>query len=456
MQAAFQKHLVEKFPFLKGKKILVAISGGIDSVVLTQLLFNLNFDVSLAHCNFQLRGKESDKDATFVKEFATNLTMPFFEKKFETELFAKKNNLSIQMAARNLRYQWFHEIIAKNRFDYVCTAHHADDNLETFLINFSRGTGLEGLTGIPEINKNVIRPLLGFTRKQIESYAHEKNLQWREDYTNAETKYLRNKLRHDIIPHLKELNSNFMDSFTKTTLNLQANRAIVLDKMKEFQQEVITQETHYAKYRIDPILKVRNPKAYLFELFQSYGFSEWDDVVALLQAQSGKQVVSKTHRLVKDRNFLLLSDIATNPKKEEAIEILESLNFITSDAFNLSIEPLSREEFNNENLIFADSYNNTVPKEIAENTIYVDKNILKFPLSVRKPEKGDYFYPLGMSGKKKLSKYLKDEKISILDKEKINLLCSKNEIVWVMGKRLDDRFKITENTTEILKFEIKS
>ena len=359
------------------------------------------------------------------------------------------------MAARDLRYKWFHQIIAKNRFDYVCTAHHADDNLETFLINFSRGTGLEGLTGIPEINKNVLRPLLVFSRTHIESYANEKDLQWREDYTNAETKYLRNKLRHDIIPQLKELNPNFMESFAKTTENLQANRAIVLDKMEEFHKEIIIQENHYTKYRIEPILKVSHPKAYLFELFQSFGFSEWDDVVSLLQAQSGKQVVSKTHRLVKDRNFLLLSDNATDPKKEEAIEILESLNSITSDALNLSIEPLSREEFNNENLIFADSYNNTVPKEISENIIYVDKNTLEFPLTVRKSEKGDYFYPLGMSGKKKLSKYLKDEKISILDKEKINLLCSKNEIVWVMGKRLDDRFKITENTTEILKFEIK-
>lgn len=455
MQAAFQKHLEEKFPFIKGKKILVAISGGIDSVVLTQLLYNLNFDVSLAHCNFQLRGKESDKDAAFVKEFAANLNLPFFETKFETEFFAKKNNLSIQMAARDLRYKWFHQIIAKNRFDYVCTAHHADDNLETFLINFSRGTGLEGLTGIPEINKNVLRPLLAFSRTHIESYANEKDLQWREDYTNAETKYLRNKLRHDIIPQLKELNPNFMESFAKTTENLQANRAIVLDKMEEFHTEIIIQENHYTKYRIEPILKVSHPKAYLFELFQSFGFSEWDDVVSLLQAQSGKQVVSKTHRLVKDRNFLLLSDNVTDPKKEEAIEILESLNSITSDALNLSIEPLSREEFNNENLIFADSYNNTIPKEISDNIIYVDKNTLEFPLTVRKFEKGDYFYPLGMSGKKKLSKYLKDEKISILDKEKTNLLCSKNEIVWVMGKRLDDRFKITENTTEILKFEIK-
>ncbi len=455
MQAAFQKHLVEKFPFLKGKKILVAISGGIDSVVLTQLLFNLNFDVSLAHCNFQLRGKESDKDATFVKEFATNLTMPFFEKKFETELFAKKNNLSIQMAARNLRYQWFHEIIAKNRFDYVCTAHHADDNLETFLINFSRGTGLEGLTGIPEINKNVIRPLLAFTRHQIETYAKEKNLQWREDYTNAETKYLRNKLRHDIIPKLKSLNPSFMDSFAKTRDNLQANRAIVLDKMEEFRQEISIQESHYTKYKIESILKTRHPKAYVFELFQSYGFSEYDDILALLEAQSGKQVVSKTHRLVKNRDYLLLSDIAINPKKEEAIEILENLTSISSHDFNMYIESLSREEFNNENLIFADSYSNTIPKEISDTIIYVDKNTLEFPLSVRKPEKGDYFYPLGMAGKKKLSKFLKDEKISILDKEKINLLCSKNEIVWVLGKRLDNRFKITENTTEILKFIIK-
>jgi tRNA(Ile)-lysidine synthase len=225
--------------------------------------------------------------------------------------------------------------------------------------------------------------------------------------------------------------------------------------MEEFRHAISIHETNYTKFKIEPFLKVSHPKAYLFEVFQTYGFSEWDDVVALLHSQSGKQVVSKTHRLVKDRNYLLLSAIETNPRKDEVLQILENLQSVSSSDFNLNIEALTREEFNNENLIFADSLSKTMPKEISNTSIYVDKNALEFPLSVRKPEKGDYFYPLGMSGRKKLSKFLKDEKISILDKEKINLLCSNNKIVWVIGKRLDDRFKITDDTTEILKFEIK-
>ena len=455
MQIAFQKHLNKKLPFLKGKKILVAISGGIDSVVLTNLLYDIGYPISLAHCNFQLRGKESDKDALFVKQLATQLKIPSYETTFETEAFAKKNNLSIQMAARELRYSWFLKIIMQHNFDYLCTAHHADDNLETFLINFTRGTGLEGLTGIPEINGNIVRPLLSFTRQDIEAYAEEKKLQWREDYTNVETKYLRNKLRHDIIPQFKSLNPSFLVSFAKTIENLQGNRAIVLDSMKEFRQEVVIPGAHYTKYKIEPILNVSHPKAFIYELFKTYGFKEWDDITALLTAQPGKQIVSKTHRLVKDREYLLLSNIASKPKKENTIEILETINLISCKNFNLRIESMSREEFNDENLLFADSYNYTIPKEVSDTIIYVDKNILEFPLTVRIPEKGDYFYPLGMSGKKKLSKFLKDEKISLLEKEKINLLCSNNTIVWVIGKRLDDRFKITENTTEILKFEME-
>lgn len=455
MQIAFQNHLKEKLPFLQGKKILVAISGGIDSVVLTHLFHDAGYSISLAHCNFQLRGKESEKDALFVRQLAIKLEIPLYETTFETEAFAKKNNLSIQMAARELRYAWFRKIIMQNNFSYVCTAHHADDNLETFLINFSRGTGLEGLTGIPEINENVVRPLLLFTRHQIEAYSKLKKLQWREDYTNAETKYLRNKLRHDMIPQLKSLNPNFMLSFAKTIDNLQGNRAIVLDRMEEFRKEIIVQETDYTKYKIEPILKVSHPKAYVYELFKSFGFTEWDDITALLNAQSGKQVVSKTHRLLKDREYLLLSDITLIPMREDRIEILKSINFISSKNFNLKMVSMSREEFNDENLIFADSFNNAIPREISDTIIYVDKNLLEFPLTVRMPKKGDYFIPLGMSGKKKLSKFLKDEKISLLEKEKINLLCSNNNIVWVIGKRLDDRFKITENTTEILKFEME-
>lgn len=455
LQDLFQKHLQENFPFLKGKKILIAISGGVDSVVLFQLLHNLHYQVALGHCNFQLRGEESNMDALFVRHLAARLETPFYETKFETETFAKTNNLSIQMAARDLRYKWFDEIMQQNNFDYLCTGHHADDNLETFLINFSRGTGLEGLTGIPAINKNIVRPLLPFTREQIDDFAKDFFLYWREDHTNIEIKYLRNKLRHEIIPQLKSLNSNFMNSFAKTLENLQANRIIVNDRISTISHEIITRTATCKKYKIEALKNLSHPKAYLYELLKSYGFTEWNDIVALLDAQPGKQILSKTHRLVKDRDFLLLTDICTNIIEEDIeIEIFESSDIIEIKDFDLKMITISREDFNNENLIFSDSMDSARQKNIMDTIVYVDKDTLEFPLIVRNHKKGDYFYPLGMTGKKKLSKFLKDEKFSLLDKEKIKLICSNNQIVWVIGKRLDNRFKITENTKEILKFEI--
>ena len=309
MISRFQDHMQQSFPFLKGKKLLVASSGGIDSMVLTDLLFKLDYQIAIAHCNFHLRGKESDLDEAFVIKSAKKLKIPYHVISFDTKGYAQQKNISIQMAARDLRYEWFEELLQKQDLHYLLTAHHADDNLETFLINFSRGTGLDGLTGIPAMNNKTIRTLLPFSRKEIEQYAKENNITWREDQSNKETKYLRNKLRHDIIPLLKELNPGFLESFNKTVDHLKGSTQILNDKIDELRKEVQTIDGDNLKFKIQNLRSLSNPKAYLFELLKEYGFTEWDDILLLLDAQTGKKVFSKTHQLLKDREYLIVSPL---------------------------------------------------------------------------------------------------------------------------------------------------
>lgn len=436
MLEKFQQHINLKFSFLKEKKLLIALSGGLDSVVLTHVLHKLNFDISLAHCNFNLRGIESDKDETFVENLGEKLDVKTFTSSFETEKYATENQLSTQVAARNLRYDWFEKLINLHLFDFVITAHHLDDNLETFLINLTRGTGLEGLTGIPEINHNIVRPFLIFSRDEIETYAKENKIEWREDKSNASTKYVRNKIRHQIVPILKEINPNLLDSFQKTSEHLQESQQIIDESIADFKKKVVEESDNgNLKIDIEKIQKTNNPKAYLYQLLKEFGFTEWNDVTNILTAQSGKEVVSKTHRLLKDRTFLLLA------KKEEqntnAVFLITEKTQEIKDPIHLKISTLS--EIENENA----------------DTIYIDKDKITFPLTLRKWQHGDYFYPKGMQGKKKISNYFKDEKFSLLDKENTWLLCTENKIIWIVGHRQDNRFSTDKNTAAIFRIALK-
>ena len=431
----FKNHIKQNLPFLKESKLLVAISGGVDSVVLTHLCKEANLDFALAHCNFSLRGNESDADESFVLELAEDLDVEVFIQNFDTESFAKNEKLSIQLAARQLRYDWFFELSEQLDFDYILTAHHADDNLETFLINLSRGTGLEGLKGIPEVNETIVRPLLSFSREDIEDYAKTNHLKWREDSSNASTKYLRNKLRHDVIPVLKDINPDVLTNFQNTLSHLNDSSAIVEDAVDSFlNKAIVTIDDNQISYKISEFEALNNSKAYLFEIFKDYGFTQWKDIENLLTAQSGKLVFSKTHQLLKDRDCLILSEISSE-ENNETVTILEDQNEIKLSNGILCIE--SVEEIG----------------ETDKSTIYIDKKTLKYPLTVRHWEKGDYFYPLGMQGKKKLSKFFKDEKLSLLDKQKTLLLCSGHQVVWVINHRADNRFKITKQTQDILKIK---
>ncbi|GAL61981.1 tRNA lysidine(34) synthetase TilS [Algibacter lectus] len=431
-----QNHINKNLAFLNESKILIAISGGIDSVVLTHLCHQLKLNIALAHCNFHLRGEESNGDEESVKQLAEQLGLEVFVQNFDTENYAKTNKQSIQIAARELRYNWFEDLANQLEFDYILTAHHADDNLETFLINFTRGTGLEGLTGIPEVNTIFVRPLLPFSSEAIEHYAKVNTIAWRDDRSNASTKYVRNKLRHNLIPILKEINPSLLQSFQTTLSNLNDTTDLVKDSVDNLlSKAIVSQDDDKTVFKISEFKSLRNPKAYLFEVFKDYGFTEWNDVLNLLDAESGKQLFSATYRLIKNREHLLLSEI--NNETEENILISKEEKQIES--------PFG--------LLFFDEADAIFGKRTE--VIYVDADTLEYPLILRKWEDGDFFHPLGMSGKKKISKYLKDEKLSLLDKEQVWVLCSNNAIVWVVNRRADNRFKVTENTKNILKITLQ-
>lgn len=426
----FKKHIEANFPFLKGKRLLVACSGGVDSVVLAHLCQKSGLDITLIHCNFGLRGAESDGDEDFVRRLAEQMGVEVLVKQFDTEAYVEKNRGSIQMAARELRYQWFQELLDNQVFDYVLTAHHADDSLETFLINLSRGTGMEGLMGIPEVNGKTIRPLLVFSQEEILQYTETENIAWREDSSNAASKYLRNKIRHEIVPKLKELHPAFLQSFMKTQTHLKQTNILVDNYVKEIRSRLFVSDGDSYRISTKELQKFQPVEFYLYGLFREYGFTEWGDVKHLLTAMSGKQVISKTHRLLKDREHLILSRLEEKPHK---VFYIYEKDFGSDLPMNLKMENV-----------------NTIEK-LGKNTIYLDKEKLNFPLVLRNWEKGDYFYPFGMMGRKKLSKFFKDEKMDVISKEKQWLLCSNNDIVWVVGRRADERFKVGDSTRQILR-----
>ena len=432
----FSKYIDKELAFIKDKKLLVAISGGLDSVVLAHLCAQLQLNISLVHCNFNLRGNESDEDESFVLQLAEDLELEVFVESFETETYAQEHKISIQMAARELRYVWFEELASQLHYDYILTAHHADDNLETFLINLSRGTGLDGLVGIPEKNGKLVRPLLPFSREEIQIFAGKNQIKWREDSSNASTKYLRNKLRHDVIPKLKAVNPQFLQNFSKTQQHLRESKQFLDSISEEIAGKVVDRVDGDVKYfNIEKIKSFNHFKTVLYQLFKDCGFNEWNDIEELLDAQTGKHVLSKTHRLLKNREYLVLSNLPEDGRKA-TLKIFEGDESIETSLGTLTLEDV-----------------NAMGQSISQ-IVYVDKDLLKFPLTVRHWEKGDYFYPFGMQGKKKLSKFFKDEKYSALEKEKALVLCSKDNIVWVLNKRLDNRFKVTQDTQNILKISI--
>lgn len=435
MLEKFKIHIAQNFPSLKNGKLFLAVSGGLDSMVLLHLFRQLQYDIAVLHCNFQLRGIESFQDQIFVQEYSIKNSIPFFYTQFDTENFAKDYKLSIQVAARELRYSWFYEQLEDQNYDFILTAHHADDNLETFLINLSRATGLDGLIGIPEQNDKIIRPLLVFNRLEIENYANENQIKWREDSSNASDKYVRNKIRHQLVPILKEIHPNFLTSFQKTQQYLQQANEMVDDAASILFSQVVEEKGDAFYFNVKKLSKLPNYKSYLYHWLKDFGFSAWEDIYNLVDGQSGKQVFSNEFRLLKDRKYLILSSLIQEDTIDEYF--IEKNQSEVKIPLKLAICKVS-------------------DISLASNTIiFVDEDLLVFPLVLRKWKTGDFFQPFGMNGKeKKISKLFKDEKLSLLDKENTWLLCSNNQIVWVTGIRQDERYRIEKTTTNILKIQV--
>lgn len=435
MEKLFLNNIEKNFSSLLNNKFIVAVSGGVDSIVLLHLCRNLKLNFVVAHCNFKLRGKESDDDELFVKNLAAKYKISFYSNSFNTKELSNSSNKSVQMIARDLRYSWFNKLSEELGIDYIITAHHIDDSIETFLINLSRGAGINGFLGIPEVNNKINRPLLAFTKDQLKSYALENKILFREDSSNKKKDYLRNQIRLEVIPKLKKINPYLLESFPKTIKKLEQSKSIIADRIAKVLSEVSFKKGGELFFEIESIKNLSNIEAYVYEIFKQYNFTQWDDIVDLLDSQTGKEVVSKTHRLLKNREYLILT---------KKVGLQEISKLINSSKEEIKISAGT--------IIFskADKIDKKNPY-----SIFLDSKKLKFPLKVRNVVSGDYFYPFGMDGKKKVSKYLKDQKISKYDKEKTLILeTSKNEIVWLIGMRLDHRFSVTDKTKEILKIEL--
>jgi tRNA(Ile)-lysidine synthase len=431
----FRSFIRDNHLIRKSDKILLTVSGGIDSIVMLDLFNRSGYNCGIAHCNFGLRGDESDGDEDFVRQLAYQYNVKFYCNHFNTEEYAREENISIQMAARKLRYDWFEKVRQSHPYNLIATAHNQDDVLETFFINLARGSGIRGLTGIKALQGRIIRPLLFAPRSLIEAYANKQSLSFREDSSNASEKYIRNKIRHKILPLFEEINPGFRNTLMETILKLRDTEAIFCDDINMMRKELLTVQDDMISISLDKLRELPQRKTYLFEFLSEYHFTpkQIHDIDEAINATSGKQFFSTTNRLVKDRSKLIITPIG-----EE-----EYRRYYIGEGSNQIYEPVHLEF-----ILIEHTKSFRIPSE--SNIACLDYDLLTFPLLIRKWKSGDYFQPLGMKHRKKLSNFLVDQKLSIVEKENLWLLVNKEDIVWVINQRIDERYKITSKTRQVL------
>lgn len=435
MLQAFKSYTKDSLLLNQADRILLAVSGGVDSVVMVQMFKDAGFDFGIAHVNFGLRGEESDGDEEFVKNLAEQAGVPYYVKHFDTKQFACDHKISIQMAARDLRYAWFEEVLNEQGFKFVATAHHLDDQAETFFINLLRGTGISGMHGILPKQGKIIRPLMFTTREKIMSVALDLNLAWREDRSNKSRKYLRNKLRLDVLAELYKINPLFSYKLNESITHLRDVETIYNSHITGVTADLVQHTPEGILISIDWVYEYEPHNTYLYELLKPYGFSYpvVKEIVRSLDTFSGKIFYSPTHRLLRDRENFIIQPIA-------------DLNMVhlNGEVFYLEKEIL---KMDHPVCLCIHQTENIADLPMGKASIAcLDMDKLKFPLKLRKWSKGDWFMPLGLKGKKKLSDFFINQKFSLADKEKIWLLISGEDIVWIIGKRIDNRFRITPKT----------
>ncbi|MBN2482480.1 MAG: tRNA lysidine(34) synthetase TilS [Bacteroidales bacterium] len=433
----FNEFLEKECHCSRDNSYLLAVSGGIDSVVMVWLFHRSGIPFSIAHCNFHLRGKESDEDEHFVHELANRLQVELHIKHFKTKEYSKSAGISIQMAARNLRYEWFEEFRKENNISYVAIGHNRDDIVETFLINLSRGTGIKGLTGIKPRQGSVVRPLLFASRKDIEAYAEDQAIHWRDDSSNADTRYYRNKIRHILIPEFEKAFPAFRQNIMTTISHLREIEQLFNLTMQDIRQKVYISLPDKQLIDIEKLLKYPASETILFELLREYGVNQsmTQTLVNSLEGEPGRKIITGTHSVTRDRNFLIVTRNVPSVDREIIVDQ-------DTTAINLPIR-MKFSKLTGRNFVIP------VDKNIAA----LDLDLITFPLTVRHWRPGDAFKPLGMRGSKKISDYLIDQKIPLPDKQHIHVIESDGNIIWLISHRIDDRYKITVATKNILLIE---
>ena len=440
LQTAMMQY-IDRYQLLKpGDKVLVAVSGGIDSTVMMHLLYAAGIDMVVAHCNFGLRGDESDGDEVFVKNEADKLGILYETTHFDTSAYASQNGLSIQMAARELRYRWFYKLAMQVKADAIAIAHNRDDRIETLLINLARGTSIQGLAGIRQQNEKIIRPLLFASRSDIEDYAREHIVGFREDSSNITDKYARNYIRHHVIPGLEEYFPGVRQNMERSMEHFSAIGMIYNEAIERYKDQVISHKDGLLYIDLKGLKQCPSPPTLLYEILKPFGFSN-SVATKIFETQyvPGKQFFSNTSRLVFDRQSMIVQKLESEELRECLID--EHIRHIDNTTFRMMIEKF-------------DLYPGFIP-DTNPDSAFLDGDKLQYPLLLRKWNHGDKFRPLGMKNMKKLSDFFTNTKLSLVEKDRCKVLVSGGQIVWVVGMRIDDRYKITNKTKTIIKLTLE-